>query len=1306
MQNKIVSHYNVVKEIGRGGMAEVYEAIDLNTQRHVALKVLLPHLSSDTIVRKRFLREAKVGIELEHPGIVKVYEVGEEKKRPFIAMELVKGETLDEVMRNETFDIERSIDITLKVIDALAAAHKKKIIHRDIKPKNIMVSKNMIKVMDFGLARIQETSSLTDKYEILGTLYYMSPQQVTGDELDERTDIFSMGVVLYQMLTGILPFSGEHPGTVLHAILYSDPLRMIELGKKIPVQIEQVVFKSLRKRPHQRYQSVNDLKTDLKRIRQVPKGQQIELIATEEVFEETPRGIYSELIGRENEMRALENHFDRMMKGESSTIMVSGEVGIGKSRLVWEMGKKVKTMQARYLVGRCLHSEMGFPYKPIIEIIRGYFALKDLKEPESITVFLEEKAPHLVGRLDIILALLMITGKDVSLINKEQLWDTITEIVKLIAQDRPLLMHIEDLQWADQATLNLLTFLARNTSREKVLIIGTYRPEELTTSANGQPHPLHQTLELLNKFRLSREIILDRLDIEGTKKVTHSVFSDGIFPENLYDMIHRETEGNPLFIVELLEFLRNTGFVYRDDEKWRFSGEVDKISIPRRISEVITNRLQKLSEDERQILSVAAVEGEVFHTNTLTRCLRVSRMKVLRYLQNLESSHHLIHATETDFIFDHGKIRDVVYDSLIAELRKEYHTLIAEHFCEFYSNQDEHAVKIAHHLVKADKEKDALDYFIRAGKYAKLLFANEEAIKNLSSALEIVNKLFEQQLKPGLQKKKLDILKERAEIHLRTDNYDASLSDYEEVSEIAEQLDNQQEIADAILGIGTSKIKKGDHKIGLDYHKKALMLHKQIGNRIGEGHTLQHMAIAYWECGDMETALKLCGEALEIANETGDKMLKAGCFMWFGGIYHILGEYEKSITYCKDGLSILKKGPDRNTEAECLHAIAIDHHFLANFEESLQYADKTIELCKKIGNRFYEAWGYIDNAINYRELGQYREALCQIEKAGKIYENINAPWGTGRCLMVESWIHDDVGNHVETLRVTDKGIEIARQTGDKIAEAFGLTMAFYANAVLGNWDAALRCCEQAREIIKQYGPLELKWHIEDYGIKFWIAAGNIMEAKKNLESISKVLSNMTTTTLQMNYCVDKGLVALAESSFDKAHRYVQQALSIARRIKHARGINQSLILLAKTEYGKRNLKQSEYYAREAATMAEEIGRNDDIVEAHLLLGQIYLDKSSAEKAINHAKNAQAIADKYGMKVLLWQTHYLLGKIYTKNKKHTEAQNEYKKAKQIINGLTTNLSKDIKDTYLHKKELRKFYKDLKNIKSSKVKKNDE
>ncbi|MGB7053832.1 MAG: serine/threonine-protein kinase, partial [bacterium] len=199
MRARVIQHYKLTRKLGQGGMAEVYKAVDTDTQQHVALKFLLVPHASDPTARKRFLREAKAGMELDHPRIVKVFAIGESKGQPFIAMEYVSGKTLGEILERGRLNISQILDIGLQVADALIVAHKQGIVHRDINPRNIMICGDEAKVMDFGLAKVVDTTTITKEHTILGTFHYMSPEQAIGDTIDGRSDIFSLGVVLYQM---------------------------------------------------------------------------------------------------------------------------------------------------------------------------------------------------------------------------------------------------------------------------------------------------------------------------------------------------------------------------------------------------------------------------------------------------------------------------------------------------------------------------------------------------------------------------------------------------------------------------------------------------------------------------------------------------------------------------------------------------------------------------------------------------------------------------------------------------------------------------------------------------------------------------------------------------------------------------------------------------------------------------------------------------------------------------------------------------------------------------------------------------
>jgi len=261
----IAGKYRIVEEIGRGGMGVVFKAEDLKLKRLVALKFLPPHLLNSPDLKERFLIEAQAAAALSHPNICVIHEVGEAEDQSFIAMEYVDGETLRDTIKRGLLPAETALDITSQIASGLGEAHRKGIIHRDIKSANIMVTeKGQAKVMDFGLAKLRGGSSLTKSQTTLGTVAYMSPEQARGDELDQRTDLWSLGVVLYEMLTGEVPFKGDRDVSIIYSIVHEEPKSLKLRKPPVPDELQQVIGQALKKSRDARYASAEDILKDLR----------------------------------------------------------------------------------------------------------------------------------------------------------------------------------------------------------------------------------------------------------------------------------------------------------------------------------------------------------------------------------------------------------------------------------------------------------------------------------------------------------------------------------------------------------------------------------------------------------------------------------------------------------------------------------------------------------------------------------------------------------------------------------------------------------------------------------------------------------------------------------------------------------------------------------------------------------------------------------------------------------------------------------------------------------------------------------
>ncbi len=736
----LAQRYRVEEKLGEGGMGVVYKAHDTLLDRPVALKALAPHLLGDGSLR-RLLREAQSAAKLTHPNIVAIHDVVEDDATRLIVMEYIEGQTLRSLI---PLSWERAIDVGLDVCRALSFAHERGVVHRDIKPENVIVTPDgAAKVMDFGLARSEGRSRLTQTGAIVGTVAYMAPEQALSGRADARSDLYSVGAVLYEVITGKPPFEAEDPIAVISMHVNVPPVSPRFYAPAIPPVLESVILRLLAKDPTERYASADELSRIL----------QTTLVSVESPDEVAPAAdarvtvaslldmmTRGRLIDREEELASLKSALESVLSGRGQVVLVDGEPGIGKTRLVDELLVYARLRGCLASVGRCYEQEVNVPYLPFADALRTLLqGIPNDRLTAAAGPFASELVklvPDLAQRIPGLLPSPPLEPDQERL----RLYQSVTRFVTELARTQSLVVVLDDLHWADAATLQLLRYLARNIRAERVLIVGTYRDVEV-----DRAHPLSSALSEMNRERLYRRVLVRRLTPQHVAAMIQSILqARQPVSDELRDLIYTETEGNPFFVEEVLKHLVEAGALYIEDGRWQRK-EIADIDVPRSIREVIGRRLEQVSEPCQRVLTLAAVIGRRFKFEVLQPVGELGEEELLNALEEatrVQLVREEPDAGEVEYDFAHALIREVLYERLGLRRRMTLHQKVGETLEGLYEGRIDAVIEdLAHHFTRAPHGvgfEKAIQYSLGSGRKAMSVFAYEEAVRYFHNAVELL----------------------------------------------------------------------------------------------------------------------------------------------------------------------------------------------------------------------------------------------------------------------------------------------------------------------------------------------------------------------------------------------------------------------------------------------------------------------------------------------------------------------------------------------------------------------------------------
>jgi tetratricopeptide (TPR) repeat protein len=1088
-----LGHFKILELLGEGGMGTVYKAVDTRDGRSVALKILSHQSLLDEEIKRRFRREAEAGARLVNPNIVAIYEVGDVEGEHFISMELVEGKTLHQMLKEGPASPAEVVRIGIAVGDALREAHKSGIVHRDIKAANIMVTTGgQVKVMDFGLAKIQNASMLTREGEMLGTVTYMSPEQATGEAVDHRTDIFSLGVVLYELLTGKLPFGDQYDMAVVYSILNVEPAGIRESHPDVPEALETIILKALRKDLQHRYQHVEELLGDLRRMKAFLEGKRdimpsgVELVAGAELGDAARSAEHltaaghgafeARFSGRDDQLEGLKALLRKADGGEGQTVFIAGEAGIGKTKLVSELEKYARTIKIRPINARCAFREGSVPYRPFVEIVRDLFTARGLNTAGEREEYFRGREPGLLPHLPAIQLFLNVqSGESAPLWSKDQLWEALLRLIQAISRERTVLFFIDDLHWADDETLRLLQYLARNTRQMPVMLIGTYRPEDLV-AGSGRVHTLLEVEPEMLREGCLTVLRLERLKETDINRMISSLFHNAEFGKALVESVYRESEGNPLFVMEIMKLLKMEEVIRSEAGIYRLRSDFEAFSMPSRIQDIVLRRVGRLQRSEREVLEIGAVEGEIFHSDTISRCLDTNRLTILRMLQALERDYHIIHAQGKVYRFDHAKIRDALYESITPELRTEYHLMVGKFLADAYGDDEHIAPNIAHHFLESGERVRAFPFLVTEAGHARKLFANLEAIQAYEQALQICRECRRSELDP-MQR---DIILEGlGDVCSFIGNHERALENYETLLSGGDLASIKR--AEVLQKVGQVHLNKGDNEKALAVLADADRALATAATDAGEapegivvrGKSAILRARIYKSRGEYQNAIDLIDKGLGYLGDRGNLHERADALNDLGNIFEDRSEYKSAEEVFRRSLSLREEIADKK-------GIAVTYNNLANiFCAQGDYANaaamfkKSLDLMKQIGFRVGIAGTSNNLGTIYQDQGRYRESIDLYKRCLQIREEIGDRPGIAMSYGNLGYAYLDLGEYAVAGEYLEKSVRLQEEIGMKTLLSATIAWLGLAHAGLGEIDRGI---ELASRALTMASGMHQKWY--------------------------------------------------------------------------------------------------------------------------------------------------------------------------------------------------------------------------------------
>jgi diguanylate cyclase (GGDEF)-like protein len=851
------------------------------------------------------------------------------------------------------------------------------------------------------------------------------------------------------------------------------------------------------------------------------------------------------IIGRGKELQKLLYYYEESLSGKGSLILISGEAGIGKTRLAEEILKRASLKESRVLSGRNFEATSGIPYFPIREMLKDVEGFVSQLTP-GYREEIEKLFPKSSAETDAALPE-----------NIYRLYHALSLLYFNIAEGKGLVILFDDLHWADDATFNFLHYLIRNISHHPILILGTYRTEE------SLPVGLVQLKGNVLRERLGEEIFLGPL-AEGHVRILLRIMFHKDFPEEFVKHLHRETEGNPFYIEEMLRELINRGYIYHDGEKVVLK-PVSTFPLPTSIEALVERRLSSVDEEIRQVLEYAAVYGKTFPYEVLKLALRADEGFLWEILDDALAQRIIDEISPEEFAFTHIKIRDVLYEQLSPLKKRRIHRELLRALETLQAESE----LLAHHAFKGEVWEKAVAFSKAAAEKSKRTYAYREALKYLEQGIYASDQL-------GVDK--LDLMREKAEILQYMGRPRESLIVCEEGLKEAKRLKNKKKEAEFLLTMADVYFKLANMEKMERITKRAQRIFRELNDKVGLAKTWHNLGIIFAESGKFEEALKYYKKAFPLYK---DEMDITSLLNDMGLAHFHKGDIKKAFEYLHRSLDMKRKIGEKLGECTVLNNMGILYDSIGQLEKALSYYKNSLEIAKEKGFRSHMTTILSNIGTIYTGLGKINEALFHLERALEIEKEIGNLRNQATILNNLAILYQRTGNIEKALEIYTQSLKLREKMNDPLGIVVTKTNIGRLYLCKGDFERALKEQKEAFSLVSEQENPRLKVYVQRNLAQIMMWEKRFEEALKILKEAEISAKKLGDLEAERRIVTVLSEILILQGKKKSVENYIERAISLSKSLKTSDGEAEALIVRSFLKFlrgdergGRRDVKEA------------------------------------------------------------------------------------------------------------------------------------